>query len=144
MTDNYIGIMIESLRRKKDVLTDILKLSEEQSLLLDDPNLEPDTFEKNVNRKAALIDKLEQLDTGFESLYDKVKEELESNRDIHKEQIRQMQELIRALTELNMQIQATEQRQEIRKRQPPSLLISGSRQRKSAAARKSSKNTIII
>lgn len=46
MTDNYIGIMIESLRRKKDVLTDILKLSEEQSLLLDDPNLEPDTFEK--------------------------------------------------------------------------------------------------
>ena len=26
----------------------------------------------------------------------KVKEELESNRDIHKEQIRQMQELIRA------------------------------------------------
>ena len=103
MTDNYIGIMIESLRRKKDVLTDILKLSEEQSLLLDDPNLEPDTFEKNVNRKAALIEKLEQLDTGFESLYDKVKEELESNRDIHKEQIRQMQELIRALTELNMQ-----------------------------------------
>jgi hypothetical protein len=95
--------MIESLRRKKDVLTDILKLSEEQSLLLDDPNLEPDTFEKNVNRKAALIDKLEQLDTGFESLYDKVKEELESNRDIHKEQIR-------ALTELNMQIQATEAR----------------------------------
>ena len=86
MTDNYIGIMIESLRRKKDVLTDILKLSEEQSLLLDDPNLEPDTFEKNVNRKAALIEKLEQLDTGFESLYDKVKEELESNRDIHKEQ----------------------------------------------------------
>ena len=67
VTDNYIGIMIESLRRKKDVLTDILKLSEEQSLLLDDPNLEPDTFEKNVNRKAALIDKLEQLDTGFES-----------------------------------------------------------------------------
>ena len=109
MTDNYIGIMIESLRRKKDVLTDILKLSEEQSLLLDDPNLEPDTFEKNVNRKAALIDKLEQLDTGFESLYDKVKEELESNRDIHKEQIRQMQELIRALTELNMQIQATKE-----------------------------------
>ena len=74
VTDNYIGIMIESLRRKKDVLTDILKLSEEQSLLLDDPNLEPDTFEKNVNRKAALIEKLEQLDTGFESLYDKVKE----------------------------------------------------------------------
>ena len=86
--------MIESLWRKKNVLTDILKLSEEQSLLLDDPNLEPDTFEKNVNRKAALIEKLEQLDTGFESLYDKVKEELESNRDIHKEQIRQMQELI--------------------------------------------------
>ena len=58
VTDNYIGIMIESLRRKKDVLTDILKLSEEQSILLDDPNLEPDTFEKNVNRKAALIEKL--------------------------------------------------------------------------------------
>ena len=52
MTDNYIGIMIESLRRKKDVLTDILKLSEEQSLLLDDPNLEPDTFEKNVNSES--------------------------------------------------------------------------------------------
>ena len=50
-----------------------------------------------MNRKAALIEKLEQLDTGFESLYDKVKEELESNKEIHKDQIRQMQELIRAL-----------------------------------------------
>ena len=65
--------LIKSLRRKKEVLSDVLKLSEEQSLLLDDPNLETDTFEKNVNRKAALIDKLEQLDTGFESLYEKSK-----------------------------------------------------------------------
>ena len=31
---------------KKEVLRDVLKLSEEKSLLLDDPNLEPDTFEK--------------------------------------------------------------------------------------------------
>lgn len=65
--------LIKSLRRKKEVLSDVLKLSEEQSLLQDDPNLETDTFEKNVNRKAALIDKLEQLDTGFESLYEKSK-----------------------------------------------------------------------
>lgn len=46
MTENCISIMIESLRRKKEVLSDVLKLSEEQSLLLDDPNLESDTFEK--------------------------------------------------------------------------------------------------
>ncbi len=102
--------MIESLRRKKDVLTEILKLSEEQSMLLEDPNLEPDAFEKNVNKKAALIEKLEQLDNGFESLYEKVKEELQNNKDIHKDQIVQMQELIRKLTELNMQIQTTETR----------------------------------
>ena len=40
----------------------------------------------------------------------KVKEELENNKDIHKDQIKQMQELSRQLTDLNMQIQATEAR----------------------------------
>ena len=40
----------------------------------------------------------------------KVKEELENNKDIHKDQIKQMQELIRQLTDLNMQIHATEAR----------------------------------
>lgn len=110
MVDNYIGIMIESLRRKAGVLKEILTLSEEQGLMMADPNLEPEIFQKNMKKKADLIEKLEQLDNGFEQLYEKVQEELKTNKQAHKDEIIQMQELIRQLTELSMQIQTTEAR----------------------------------
>ena len=56
MTDNYLQIMTESLEKKEHVLDEIVKLSEGQENILADPNLDPDDFQKYVNKKAEWID----------------------------------------------------------------------------------------
>ena len=110
MQSQYIGIMIESLRRKLAILDEVLKCSKGQKALLEDPNLDPDTFQEDVRKKAELIERLDQLEEGFESLYQKVKEELSEHREEHASEIREMQELIRRITEQSAEIQTTEAR----------------------------------
>lgn len=110
MQRQYVGIMIESLRRKLAILDEILECSKGQKALLENPNLEPEEFQADVQKKAELIEKLEQLDEGFDALYQRVKEELQGNKEQYADEIRQMQELIRRITEQSTQIQTTEMR----------------------------------
>lgn len=110
MQNQYINIMIESLRRKFAALEEVLECSKGQMALLEDPNLEPEEFEADVRKKAELIDKLEQLDEGFDSLYQKVKDELQENKEQYASEIQTMQELIRKITEKSAEIQVTEAR----------------------------------
>ncbi len=110
METEYINIMIQSLEKKSRLLDQIIKLNNIQKQLLEDPNLDVDDFEKNVNDKGTLIEQLELLDSGFESLYEKVQGELGQNRSRYTEQIKKMQELIRTVTEKGNGIAAQEQR----------------------------------
>ncbi len=110
MQNQYINIMIESLRRKLAVLDAVLECSKGQKALIEDPNLEPEEFEKDVRKKAELIEKLEQLDEGFDSLYQKVKGELQENKEQYAAEIGTMQELIKKITETSAEIQVTEAR----------------------------------
>lgn len=110
MTDNYLQIMTESLEKKEHVLDEIVKLSEEQENILAVPNLDPDDFQKYVNKKAEWIDQLELLDEGFEGLYEKVKDILSGDKSLYAVEIRQMQELIKRITDKSVKIQAIEAR----------------------------------
>jgi regulator of sigma D len=108
--NDYIPIMIQSLKKKKMVLATIASLNLRQRDELDDPNLDPEDFDKTVQEKAKCIDELDALDEGFQNLYDRVKEELNRNREAHKEEIAQMQALIREITEKSASIQVQETR----------------------------------
>ena len=110
MQKSYINIMIESLQKKVAVLDEVIKCSEGQKAVLEDANLDPDTFQEDGRKKAIWIEKLEKLDDGFDSLYQKVKEELQDNKEQYKEEIHKMQDLIRQITERSAQIQALEAR----------------------------------
>ena len=74
MDSSYIDIMIQSLEKKAEILDQLIELNKQQKLYLQDPNLSPDDFEKNMDRKAALIEGLVQLDNGFEELFGRVRE----------------------------------------------------------------------
>lgn len=110
MNSNYIDIMIQSLEKKTAVLDQLIELNKQQKLYLQDPNLSPEDFEKNMDRKASLIDDLNQLDGGFDELFERVKDELNANRQAYAEQIKRMQGLIREITEKSNTIQTQEAR----------------------------------
>lgn len=107
---NYILILLQDLKKKDLVLDRIIDANKRQKEALEDPNLDPDDFDKLVEEKSLLIEELERLDNGFEQIYSRVKEELQGNKEKYKEEIRQMQKLIRGLTEKSATIQTGELR----------------------------------
>lgn len=110
MEQTYIDIMIQSLEKKEKVLDRIIELDNVQKNQLEDPNLRPDDFDEVVEEKAKLIEQLEQLDSGFEKLFERMKEELEGNKEAHKEEIHTMQAHIKSITDKSVHIQSQEAR----------------------------------
>ena len=111
MADNqYITIMLQSLQKKEKVLNSIIQINKRQKEELENPSLDSDDFDKTVEEKSELIEQLELLDNGFEKLYEKVREELQTNKEIYQDEILKMQGCIRTLTDRSMEIQAQEAR----------------------------------
>ena len=110
MQETYIDIMLQSLKKKCQVLEEIMKLNEQQRANLESADGTVEEFDETVEKKSALIEQLEQLDSGFEKLYDRVKEELGANKSAYSGQIRQMQDYIRIITDRSMEAQAQEAR----------------------------------
>lgn len=110
MSESYVDIMLQSLRKKEDVLDQIIRLDDEQQHALDRTDLTPEEFDKIVEEKSKLIDQLEKLDDGFEKLFARMKGELEGNKEQYADQIRQMQQHIKNITDKSVQIQVQEAR----------------------------------
>lgn len=108
MKNTYISILIQSLEKKLHILDEIIAKNRVQREGLEDPNLDPDDFDKTVRDKAALIEQLEGLDAGFEEVFERVKKEMETNREAYREEIGKMQELIRKITDKSMLIRRQE------------------------------------
>lgn len=110
MTRTYVEIMIQSLRHKLEILDQIIAVNMKQKIALEDPELTPDMFDQLVEQKSELIEQLEQLDSGFENVFGRMKEELDGRREQYADQIRQMQAYIRQITDKSVEIQAQEAR----------------------------------
>lgn len=110
MSEQYLNILEESLRKKIEVLDEIIAKNEEQKKILEAEEFDPEVFDQNTQEKGELIDRLELLDSGFEKVFERVKEELETNKEAHKEQILRLQDAIRTITEKSVFIQTTEER----------------------------------
>lgn len=106
----YVKIMVQSLDKKERVLDDIIKIDMRQREELENPSLDPDDFDRTFEEKAALIDKLEELDDGFQEVYEHIREEFQSNRESYRDEIAAMQGYIRRITEKSADIQAQEAR----------------------------------
>ena len=110
MPDTYIAIMLQSLKKKEQVLDEIIRLDDRQKDTLMDPECPFDVFDETVEAKSACIDQLNQLDSGFEKLYAQVAEELDQNREDYAKEIRDMQQCIRRVTDKSVKIQPQEAR----------------------------------
>ncbi|MBR6638339.1 MAG: flagellar export chaperone FlgN [Lachnospiraceae bacterium] len=106
----YVQIMLDSLKKKVDILNQITVLNEEQKNLIRADVLDLEAFDVTVEKKGECIDTLTNLDSGFQKLYDRVKEALDGKRDTYKPQIQEMQDLISKIMQLSMSIQAEEER----------------------------------
>lgn len=110
MTRKYLDVLKDSLEKKEEILRMLSYKNAEQMSLLKEEEFLPEKIEKTVEEKSALIEKLLKLDEGFQTLYDKVKEEINGKKEIYKDQIRQLQDLIVKITDMSVALQAEEAR----------------------------------
>ena len=112
-TQNYLQMMIESLRKKDGVLSKIIEKNEAQANCVVDKEygeIDWDRFNVLIAEKDTLINRINEMDQGFQSLYNRVREEVIAHKDTYRDEIQTMQELISALTDKSTKIQTQEER----------------------------------
>ena len=108
--NSYIEILKQSLSKKIELLNTISALNVEQKHMLEDPELDPDTLDENMQRKAELVEELSGLDEGFNQIFERVKTELNANREQYAADVKYMQRMIASIMEKSNQVQLEEQR----------------------------------
>ena len=98
MTENYLALLEESLRKKLQVMAEIQKYNLRQQEIFQSGNVDMDCFDGYVEEKGSLIERLTALDSGFEKLYAKVAEQLNGNREKYADRIRTLQSLVTEVT----------------------------------------------
>lgn len=110
MTENYLQILIESLEKKQEVLEQIGELDARQAQLLLEEEVDKEEFDRSMNEKQVLIDKLNSLDEGFEKTYELVKDEVQKNKEPYIALLKRLQEQVNLVVEQGVSIQAQEER----------------------------------
>ena len=105
-----VDILLDALERKKALLEEILEFTKEQSDLLAKEDLNTSSFNNIMSNKQVRIDKLIQIDEGFESAFDRIKSTLKSQPSLYKEAIGKMKQHITDVSDLGVEIQVTEMR----------------------------------
>ncbi len=111
MESTSLDILEDSLVKKIEVMKKIEGENEKQKELLKNPdNVDEEAFDRILDVKGELVDELLKLDDGFQSLYDRVKSDLDANRDKYRDQIKRMQDYIKEITGMSASIEAAEHR----------------------------------
>lgn len=74
------------------------------------PEFKEEAFEKNVADKGEVVEKILRLDEGFNSVFNRIKEELQTNKGKYAKDIEHLKELVASVTDLGVRIQAQELR----------------------------------
>lgn len=106
----YVSALQESLKNKYEVLQKIYEETERQRKAVSTETLDIDEFEKAVQEKEELIERIQSLDEGFNSIFAKISDALHQQKQQFKPQILEMQNMLRTMTDLGVKIQALEQK----------------------------------
>lgn len=104
----YVNMMLDALRRKEKILSELYEITREQEKMLKQEELDEEAFLSTLDRKGVQIDDLNEIDEGFDALFKKVEREVQLHKEAYKDSILEMQKLIRSASEKGMQIQALE------------------------------------
>lgn len=108
--DNYLSVLEDSLKKKLQILDELTDYTMQQQELLKVEELDYEAFDRLVDQKEPLIQRIMELDQGFETVYDRIKEQLLDNKEQYAAQIRALQSLIGELTDKSVKLQTMEQR----------------------------------
>lgn len=120
---DYIQILKDTLDHKYQVLTKLVNLTKNQGMIIAESDFDMDAFNQLMNQKEIYLTQMNQLDEGFEIVYQRVGELLKGHKEEYREDIIYMQNTLKQLTDISMELQQLEQENQSNL----SLLFSGKR-----------------
>ena len=129
-TGTYVKILRESLERKRRYLTELLQITNEQSMIATAEKFDDTRFYEIVEKKDVLIDNINEIDKGFSAVYDRVRTEIQADPVSYRTDLKAIQELIRTCVDLGMQIKVVEERNRAAMEQVFATKFQGVRQMK--------------
>ena len=109
-SSNYIAILKDALYKKQNALELILKITKAQEVLSKHSSYQEQEMERLLNEKEMQIARINTLDEGFQSIYDRVRVEVKDHPEQYAEEVKQLQDLIRVCTDLGNEIMVLEER----------------------------------
>ena len=110
MANEYMQMLADSMVKKAELLTQLIDKTNTQKEVVSAPEVDWDAFDNIVEEKGNLIEELAKLDDGFETLYERIKEELSVNKAAYKTEIAAMQVMIKEVTDKSTELHAMEHR----------------------------------
>lgn len=110
MNQSGAQILVESLEKKNRILDEIIRENAEQAKILGGAELDMDALDVSTDKLGELTERLEQLDDGFEAVYDRTRAELIANKEGYRQEITRMKELIGQITDKVVKINAAQMR----------------------------------
>lgn len=104
----YVEMMIASLDKKQELLKCIMEVNGRLEMLVSQPSMELEEFRILMDEKDAYVQQINGLNDGFQSVFDKIKGAINENRELYREQIRTMQQQIRAITDDTVKLEEAE------------------------------------
>ena len=111
--EDYLQIMIDSLNKKKELLKSIVEKNNRQRACIENKSFDDvdwNAFNVLITEKEFVIDRINKMDEGFQSLYDRVKEQINEGKEKYASSIKIIQGLIQEITDLGVAIRTSEER----------------------------------
>ena len=99
MDQSGAQILLQSLEKKNELLDRMIRQNSVQEEILKQDQFDMDAFDEAIDKQSSYVEQLEKLDQGFESVYDRVREELLENKERYREEIKSMQVQIQQITD---------------------------------------------
>lgn len=106
----YLLILAEAMEKKISILQALLEATRRQEQIVLQEEFVLEEFEDNMDQKDMLLGQIDELDEGFESVFSQIRSELSAKKDLYKDDIKNIQEMIRKCTDLGVEIQTLEAR----------------------------------
>lgn len=109
-TGMYVGILKDSLKRKKAYLDEIAELTVKQGELAAQDKFDEEAFGQTVDKKETLINNINEIDKGFTSVYDRIRENLLKEKDSFTDELKEIQSYIKSCMDKGNEIEVQEER----------------------------------
>lgn len=98
MDQSSVQILVQSLEKKNQILDQLISHIGLQEEFLKKEEFNMNYMDQMLDEQSRLVEELERLDRGFETVYDRIREEIIGNKARYSVQIKQMQEYIQQIT----------------------------------------------